>query len=95
MNKSMRKPLILIPVLLALLAGGCATGSITGPDGNEMYNIESFGFLREMTYAEIRPDGTRVEFSTRSNTADLLMGVDKLIGTATATAKDTAKTIKP
>lgn len=73
-------------VALAVAAAalqGCAWYKVD-PDTGEG---ESFGFLRSMTVSEtivVTPDGTRTEsrtISTQSNTGDVLLGANELLGT--------------
>lgn len=78
-------------LLLALALAMCGTGCAHYTVDRETGEGSSYGFLRSMsvereTIIEFRADGSRVEtcrekIVTTSNTADILMGANELLGT--------------
>jgi hypothetical protein len=85
--------LICAGAYIAISLVGCATYKIDPATGEGT----SYGFLRDLavtteTIVEEKEDGTLVtttkqSIATKSTTADVLLGFDKLLGTATATAE--------
>lgn len=70
-------------VVFLVATSGCAYYRVDVETGEG----QSYGFLRSMTVAETiitAPDGTRTEsrtISTQSNTGDVLLGANELLGT--------------
>jgi hypothetical protein len=85
--------IVCMGIYLAVSLAGCATYKVDPATGEGT----SYGFLRDLTVTtetivEEREDGTLVtttkqSIATKSTTADVLLGFDKLLGTATATAE--------
>ncbi len=86
----MNKEQILLVIVFALLMSlmlGCATAKVWGPDGKLLYEVQGGGFLRDIDFMEKKPDGTIIHLKTKSSTKDVMLGVNELIGTATATVE--------
>lgn len=86
-----------VAMIICCVLGGCATYTVDQATGEGT----SYGFLRNISAANkttvvVAPDGTTTTtteeaISSTSTTADLLLGMDKLLGTAV----DGASKIKP
>ena len=74
-------------VAAMLFCNGCAGIKIERDSTGAVIGVTSYGFLRTAAVKTKNKDGEELSISTESQTGDMLLGMNKLLGTATATAE--------
>jgi hypothetical protein len=80
--------IIICFLLLLLTCNGCANIRPEYDSNGNIIGASSYGFLRTIRVEQHKADGTQLILETKSNTGDVLSGVNQILGTGLGAVRD-------